>query len=361
MYHCRESNALTGRLPIMGNTTVDAEVEQVGVCESGSGSKAPVAKRPVLYLVIPCYNEEEALPLTAPVFRDTMLSLIDAGKIDRSSRIMLVNDGSKDNTWNIIEKLSASSENNGLFTGISFAHNKGHQNALLAGLTESLERGCDCTVSMDADLQDDPGIISEMLDKYAEGCEVVYAARSSRATDTAFKRGTAHMFYDVMGKLGVELVPDSADYRLIGRAALASLCSYTEENLFLRGLVPSIGYDSDVVYYERGDRAAGESKYPLKKMVAFAVEGITSFSIKPIQWVTYLGIVCLLVSLAMLVWVLVSFASGDTVPGWSSLMISVWFIGGCLMTSLGIVGEYVGKTYMEAKRRPRWIISKRLD
>lgn len=318
-------------------------------------------KPPVLYVVIPCYKEEEMLPITADALQPLMASLMAEGACAPESRVLLVNDGSSDRTWEVIEGLAADPARGGLFTGISLAHNRGHQVALLAGLMEALERGCDCTVSMDADLQDDPNAMREMLAEFAAGSEVVFGVRSSRERDTAFKRGTAHAFYRLMSALGVETVPDSADYRLLGRRALEALSGYTEENLFLRGIVPSIGFRSSKVYYERGERVAGESKYPLKKMVAFAVEGVTSFSTAPIRAVALAGIVFLVVALVMLVWAVVTQLTGQAVAGWASLMVSLWFVGGAVMLSLGVVGEYVGKCYLEAKRRPRWCVAERLS
>lgn len=316
---------------------------------------------PVLYVVIPCYKEEEMLPITADALQMLMGSLMEEGACARESRVLLVNDGSPDRTWEVIRQLASDPARGGLFTGISLAHNRGHQVALLSGLMEALERGCDCAVSMDADLQDDPNAVREMLVEFSEGSEVVYGVRSSRERDTAFKRGTAHAFYRLMSMLGVETVPDSADYRLLGRRALEALSGYTEENLFLRGIVPSIGFRSSKVYYERGERVAGESKYPLKKMVSFAIEGVTSFSTAPIRAVALAGVLFLLVALVMLVWAVVTQLTGHAVEGWASLMVSLWFVGGAVMLSLGVVGEYVGKSYLEAKRRPRWCVAERLS
>ncbi len=312
---------------------------------------------PILYVVIPCYREEEALPMTAEALRPLMNELMDEGAIAPASKVLLVDDGSPDGTWDVIGNLAV--DGTGLFTGISLAHNRGHQIALLAGLMEALEQGCDCAVSMDADLQDDPWALREMLKERARGMEVVYGVRSSRATDTAFKRETAHAFYRLMSALGVEMVPDSADYRLMGRRALEALSGYKEENLFLRGIVPSIGFPAAKVYYERGKRIAGESKYPLGKMLSFAAEGVTSFSTAPIRAVAVAGILFLVVSLIMLIWSVVTQVKGDAVPGWASLMASLWFVGGAVMLSLGVVGEYVGKCYIESKRRPRWCVRER--
>lgn len=315
---------------------------------------------PELWVVVPCYREEEVLPITADALRSLMGALANEGAISASSRVLLVDDGSPDGTWGLIRALAEDPALGGLFCGISLAHNRGHQSALLAGLMEALERGCDCAVSMDADLQDDPAAVREMLEAHAAGAEVVFGVRSSRERDTTFKRGTAHAFYRLMSALGVETVPDSADYRLMGRHALEALSGYGEENLFLRGIVPSLGFRTAKVYYERGERAAGESKYPLAKMVAFAVEGVTSFSTAPIRMVAAAGAVFLVIALVMLVWSLLSAFLGSTEPGWASLMVSLWFIGGAVMLSLGVVGEYVGKCYLESKRRPRWHIAERV-
>ena len=315
---------------------------------------------PELWVVVPCYREEEVLPITADALHSLMGALVNEGAISASSRVLLVDDGSPDGTWGLIRALAEDPTFGGLFCGISLAHNRGHQSALLAGLMEALEHGCDCAVSMDADLQDDPAAVREMLEAHAAGAEVVFGVRSSRERDTAFKRGTAHAFYRLMSALGVETVPDSADYRLMGRHALEALSGYGEENLFLRGIVPSLGFRTAKVYYERGERAAGESKYPLAKMVAFAVEGVTSFSTAPIRMVAAAGAVFLVIALVMLVWSLLSAFLGSTEPGWASLMVSLWFIGGAVMLSLGVVGEYVGKCYLESKRRPRWHIAERV-
>lgn len=320
------------------------------------GRRTP-GKPPVLYVVIPCYNEQDALPRTARALSDALLRCPD---ISPESRVLFVDDGSTDKTWETIVSLAEDPALGLLFTGITLAHNRGHQAALLAGLTEALERGCDCAISMDADLQDDPAVIPQMLAEFERGAEIVFGVRSDRGTDTRFKRGTAHAFYRLMGLLGVELVADSADCRLMGRRALSALSEYEEENLFLRGIVPSLGFRTAEVRYERAARVAGESKYPLSKMVAFALEGITSFSTVPIRLVALSGVLFLVVAVAMLIWAIVASFLGMTVPGWSSLMVSLWFIGGAVMLSLGIVGEYVGKCYLEAKRRPRWHVAERL-
>lgn len=322
---------------------------------------------PRLCVVVPCYNEEDVLPETSRRLSEKLDSLFGRGAISKDSRVLFVNDGSRDLTWFLIRTLHDDPSSMGLsprqpwFSGISFAHNEGHQNALYAGLMEALDRGYDCAISLDADLQDDIDAIDEMLVKHDAGAEIVYGVRSNRDTDTAFKRGTAGMFYDLMAWLGVEMVSNCADYRLMGRRSLEALSQYTEVNLFLRGIVPALGFTTDVVHYVRAERFAGESKYPLKKMVSFALEGITSFSVKPIRWVTMLGIVSLAVSFIMVAYTLVQAFTGHVVAGWSSLMVSIWFVGGLVMVSLGVVGEYVGRIYLESKGRPRYIISEKTD
>lgn len=321
----------------------------------------------LLYIVVPCYNEEEVLPISARVLAKKLQALVGSGAVSARSRILLVNDGSTDRTWEIVRTLHENpaaldvDAPAGRFCGISFAHNEGHQSALYAGLMHALKAGCDCAVSLDADLQDDPNAITQMLAEFANGSEVVYGVRSSRATDTAFKRTTAEAFYGLMRWLGVEMVSDSADYRLMGRRALSALARYGEANLFLRGIVPSLGFSSSKVLYERAPRAAGESKYPLGKMVSFAVEGITSFSVRPLRLVTAAGVTFMLVALVMVIYALVSLAMGRVVAGWTSLMVSVWFVGGVTVTSLGVVGEYVGRIYLESKHRPRYIVAEELD
>lgn len=310
-----------------------------------------------LYVVIPCYNEEEVLPETSKRLKEKMNQLIASGKIANDSKVCLINDGSKDRTWEIIKKLH---EEDSLFSGINLSRNRGHQNALLAGLMTVMEHA-DMVVSMDADLQDDINAMDEMVDKYLSGIDVVYGVRSSRAKDTFFKKFTAESFYKLMSMMGAKTVFNHADYRLLSKRALQGLAGFTEVNLFLRGVVPMVGYKSDVVYYERGERFAGESKYPLSKMLAFAIEGITSLSIQPIRMITHLGLMLFLVSICMLAYSIVRHFQGNTIPGWSSLMVSLWFIGGLVLLSLGIVGEYVGKIYLETKGRPRYIIEEFLD
>lgn len=310
----------------------------------------------IIWLVIPCYNEQEVLPETSRQLEEIMRGLIKKDKISDKSKIAFVNDGSKDNTWNIITDLH---EKNPMFTGINLAHNKGHQNALLAGLMTAKEYA-DAAISLDADLQDDVGVIEQFIDKFNEGKDVVYGVRSTRATDTVFKRSTAHAFYKLMKVMGADTLQDHADYRLMSKRALEGLAKYKEVNLFLRGIVPMIGYETDVVYYERHERFAGESKYPLKKMLSFAVDGITSCSVKPIRMITSLGTLVFTISIVMLIYFLVVWLLGHTVQGWTTIVISLWGIGGLILLSLGIIGEYVGKIYMEVKERPRFIIEKLL-
>ncbi len=310
-----------------------------------------------LYLVIPCYNEEEVLPETAARLKEKVVSLIGKGKIDKDSRIVFVNDGSKDRTWEIIASLH---KENSVFSGINLSRNRGHQNALLAGLMTVMEYA-DMAISMDADLQDDINAIDEMIDKYLSGIDIVYGVRSSRAKDTFFKKVTAEGFYRLMNSMGVNTVFNHADYRLMSKRALKGLSEFREVNLFLRGIVPMIGYSTDVVYYERGERFAGESKYPLGKMISFAVEGITSLSIKPIRMISFLGFFIFLVSIGILIYSLVRHFMGATIVGWTTLMVSVWAIGGLILLSLGVVGEYIGKIYLETKARPRFLIEQFLN
>ena len=305
-----------------------------------------------LYLVIPCYNEEEVLPETSKRLKEKLLHLMEAEKISRNSRIVFVNDGSADKTWEIIQKLH---EQDSLFSGINLSRNRGHQNALLAGLM-TVKSHADFVISMDADLQDDINAVDEMIDKYYSGIDIVYGVRSSRAKDSFFKKATAEGFYKTMNAMGANTVFNHADYRLMSRRALEGLAEFGEVNLFLRGIVPMIGYPWDVVYYERGERFAGESKYPLGKMVSFAVEGITSLSVKPLRMITGLGFLIFLVSIGMLVYSFIRHFMGATIVGWTTLMVSVWAIGGLILLSLGVVGEYIGKIYLESKMRPRFII-----
>ena len=282
---------------------------------------------------------------------------MSSGRISERSRVLLVNDGSKDGTWNIIERLHRESP---LFSGVNLTRNRGHQNALLAGLMTAKDR-CDMAISMDADLQDDVDAVDRMLDKYDEGCDIVYGVRASRKKDTFFKRFTAESFYRLMNFMGAETVFNHADYRLMSRRALEGLAAFKEVNLFLRGIVPMIGYTCAAVEYERGERFAGESKYPLKKMLSFAMEGITSLSVKPIRYITMLGFLIFLVSIAMIIYFIARWAMGATVAGWASVICSVWAIGGLILLSLGVIGEYIGKIYLETKGRPRFLIREILE
>ncbi len=310
----------------------------------------------ILYLVIPCYNEEAVLPETARRLREKYDALIKAGKIDPESRIVFVNDGSRDKTWDMIADLHASDPT---FRGICLSRNRGHQNALMAGLM-TVRTECDAAISMDADLQDDIDAIDEMVDRFAEGYEVVYGVRSSRKKDTFFKRTTAQGFYRLMSGMGVETVYNHADFRLMSRRALEALSEFGEVNLFLRGIVPLVGFRSTNVTYERGERFAGESKYPLKKMVAFAFEGITSMSIKPIRMIASLGALVFAVSIGILIYSLIRHFTGHTVEGWTFLAVSIWGLGGIQLLAIGVIGEYIGKIYLEAKHRPKYIISEYL-
>lgn len=310
-----------------------------------------------LYLVIPCYNEEEVLPETSKQLLAKMNSLIKSDKISDRSRIVFVNDGSKDRTWEMITKLH---EKNKIFQGICLSRNRGHQNALLAGLM-TVKEHCDMAISLDADLQDDIDAIDMMVEKYYEGNDIVYGVRNARETDTFFKKTTAEGYYKVMKLLGADIVFNHADYRLMSKRALDGLESFGEVNMFLRGVVPMIGYKSDVVYYARKERFAGTSKYPLKKMLSFAWEGITSLSIKPISLITRLGILIFLVSIGVLIYSFIRHFMGDTITGWTSLIVSIWAIGGIQLVAIGIIGQYIGKVYLETKRRPKFIIDKYLS
>ncbi len=311
---------------------------------------------PILFIVIPCYNEQEALPITAKRMTELTDDMIARGLIAPSSRVVLVDDGSKDATWDVISRLHAADAR---FEGVKLAHNVGHMNALWAGMTLSSGR-CDCVISIDADLQDDVNAMYGFLEEFGKGADVVYGVRSSRRRDTWFKRTTAQGFYKIMRKLGADLVYNHADYRLLSARALEALLSFGEVNMFLRGMVPLLGFKTAEVYYERGERVAGESKYPLKKMIAFAMEGITSLSNKPIRYVLLLGALCALLGVVMAVYVLVSLVQGRTVQGWPSLMMSIWLLGGLQLMALGLIGEYVGKIYMETKRRPKFILEEHL-
>ena len=310
-----------------------------------------------LYFVIPCYNEQEVLPETARRLRSKLSGLVSSRTVSEESRIVFVNDGSTDATWFLITQLH---EQDPVFSGINLSLNRGHQNALLAGLL-TVRRYADMVISMDADLQDDIDASDEMIRKYYAGADIVYGIRSSRTSDTFFKRTTAEAFYKMMNMMGVKTLPDHADYRLMSRRALAALSEFREVNLFLRGIVPMIGFNEDVVYYERAERFAGSSKYPLRKMMAFAMEGVTSLSTRPIHMITGLGIFIFVVSILMLIWSLIRHAMGATIIGWSSMYVSIWAIGGLILLSLGIIGEYIGKIYLESKDRPRFIIEEFLD
>ena len=310
-----------------------------------------------LYIVVPCYNEEEVLPETARRLGDKLRALMAAGKIGPRSRALFVNDGSKDRTWEVVTKLHREDP---LLCGVDLSRNRGHQNALLAGLMTAKDKA-DMVISMDADLQDDVDAADAMVDKYLAGADIVYGVRSSRKTDTFFKRTTAEAFYRMMDLLGAETVFNHADYRLKSRRALEGLSKFKEVNLFLRGIVPMIGNPCDTVEYQRGERFAGQSKYPLKKMVAFALEGVTSLSVKPLRMITGLGFLVFLASLVMIAYNVVRWVTGNTVAGWASLACSVWFIGGLILLSLGVIGEYLGKLYLESKGRPRYLIGQVLD
>ena len=310
-----------------------------------------------LMIVVPCFNEQEVLYDTAKQLTEVIENLIRKRKITQNSGILFVNDGSRDKTWKLIAKAN---KTNKYVYGLNLAANVGHQNALLAGLN-TVKDICDIAISIDADLQDDINVIEQMVDKYYEGAEIVYGVRNDRKSDSFFKRFTAQAFYKFMSLMGVDTVYNHADFRLMSKPALNELSNYGERNLFLRGIVPQIGYKTDSVYYARKPRTAGESKYSLKKMLSFALDGITSFSIKPIKLVAALGAVIILCTAVAFIYTLISYFSGDTAAGWSSLMISIWFLGGVQLFSIGIVGQYVGKTYIETKQRPRYNIKEFLD
>lgn len=310
-----------------------------------------------LYIVIPCYNEEEVLPETSKQLTEKYHELVALGKITTSSRIVLVDDGSKDATWSMIEELH---EINPIFSGVKLSRNKGHQNALLAGLSTVVNHA-DAYISMDADLQDDINAIDGFIEEYKKGYDVVYGVRNSRKKDTFFKKFTAEFFYKLMNHLGAEVVFNHADYRLLSERALQGLLEFKEVNLFLRGIVPMVGYKSSKVYYERNERFAGESKYPLKKMLAFATQGITSLSIKPIRMIISVGFMTVLISIAMLIYFLARYFTGHTVEGWTSLIVSIWALGGLQLLAIGIIGEYIGKVYLESKQRPRFIVEEFLN
>ncbi len=310
---------------------------------------------PKLFIIVPCYNEEEVLPVTAPLFLEKIQDLQNKGKISAGSRVLFVNDGSKDSTWEIIEKLAKENE---VFLGISQSRNRGHQNAVLAGLMEARDL-CDITISIDADGQDDINAMDAMVDAYLDGCEVVYGVRSSRETDTFFKRFTAESFYKFLSLLGAEVVYNHADYRLISARVLKEFANFKEVNLFLRGLIPLVGFKSTTVEYARSERMAGKSHYPLKKMIGLAVDGITSLSVKPLQLIMSFGILVAGVSFIGCIWALITALCGKSVAGWASMTCIICFVSGVQLISLGIIGEYIGKIYLETKHRPRYIISER--
>ena len=309
----------------------------------------------VLYIVIPCYNEEKVLSITSGIFLEKMQKLIQDEKIDEKSRIMFVNDGSKDRTWEIILELAKKDEH---FIGISQSRNRGHQNAVFAGLMEAKDC-CDITISIDCDGQDDINAMDQMIEEYYDGCEIVYGVRNKRETDTIFKRCTAQGFYKFLNAMGAEVVYNHADYRLVSSRVLQEFANYKEVNLFLRGMFPLVGFKSTSVYYERHERIAGESHYPLRKMLALAFDGITSLSVKPIRMITELGIIIAMLSFAGVIWSIVMALLGRTVAGWASMVCIVAFIGGVQLICTGVIGEYIGKIYMEVKHRPRYIISER--
>lgn len=310
----------------------------------------------ILAIVVPCYNEEEVLPQTNRQLTALLKGMIRDRLVGEGSYILYVNDGSRDRTWNLIEEYSGNDRH---VRGLKLAGNVGHQNALMAGL-DTARQDADVTVSIDADLQDDINAIPEMVKKYNDGCDIVYGVRRKRTTDTFFKRTTAQMFYKFMTGMGVKSVYNHADFRLMSRRAVDALCQYEERNLFLRGLVPLLGYKTDSVYYDRLERQAGESKYPLSKMLSFAVDGITSFSVKPLRLIFYLGALFLLISLGILIYVIVALCQGRGVQGWASLMLSIWFVGGCMLICLSIIAAYIGRIYTEDKHRPRYNIEKYL-
>lgn len=313
--------------------------------------------KPTLYIVIPCYNEEKVLPITAPLFLEQLKTMQIKGLISSASKIMFVNDGSKDSTWEIIKQLA---EENESYIGISQSRNRGHQNAVLAGLMEAKDR-CDITISIDCDGQDDISAMTKMVEEYLSGSEVVYGVRSSRKTDTFFKRATAEGFYKFLSAMGAEVVFNHADYRLISSRVLIEFANFKEVNLFLRGMIPMVGFKSSSVYYERNERLAGESHYPLKKMLALAFDGITSLSVKPLRMISVTGVILSVVSFLGVLWAVISNLLGNTVAGWTSLIAILCFIGGIQLICLGVIGEYIGKIYMETKGRPRYIISERTE
>ncbi len=310
---------------------------------------------PKLIIVIPCYNEQEVLPITAPMFLEKINSLINQKLISSDSKIMFVNDGSKDNTWEIIQDLAKSNDK---YIGITQSRNRGHQSTVLAGLMEAKDM-CDITISIDCDGQDDINAMDEMVREYLNGCDVVYGVRNDRETDTVFKKNTAQAFYKILNFLGAEVVYNHADYRLLSSRFLNEFANFEEVNIFLRGMVPLVGFKSTSVYYKREERIAGESKYPLSKMLGLAIDGITSLSIKPIRIITSIGVIVSLISFILMIWAVIQYFKGDVISGWSSTVVILTFLGGIQILSIGLVGEYIGKIYMESKNRPRYIISER--
>lgn len=310
---------------------------------------------PILWIIVPCYNEEAVLPITAPLFLQKLSGLIAEKKVSKDSRILFVNDGSKDKTWEIICELARGDEH---FLGIAQSRNRGHQNALLAGLMEAKDR-CDITITIDCDGQDDMNAMDAMVEEYRKGCDIVYGVRSSRKSDSFFKRSTARSFYRLMSKMGVEMVYDHADYRLVSAKVLQHFADFREVNIFLRGMFPLVGFKSGCVYYERHERMAGESHYPLKKMIAFAIEGITSLSVKPLTLIVVFGLITCLLGFIGIIWAIVEVLLGNAVTGWASTVCIILFLGGVQLLSIGVIGQYVGKIYLETKQRPRYIISER--
>lgn len=314
-------------------------------------------KDTILYIVVPCYNEEEVLDITFMELDKKIQSLIDENMISVNSRALFVDDGSDDSTWSLIVEMHKKNER---FEGIKLSRNEGHQNALLAGLFHAGEKA-DIIVSIDADMQDDIDAINQMIEKYSMGAEIVYGVRNDRKTDTIFKRGSAQIFYRIMRIMGAEIVYNHADYRLMSSRAVKELKDFKEVNLFLRGIVPLLGFKTEKVSYQRKERAAGKSKYPLKKMMSFAVDGITSFTIKPINMIISAGMICVIISIIMLIYSCIRHFMGETVSGWTSLMTSIWTLGGLQVLSIGVVGKYIGKVYMEVKERPRYIIEEKCE
>lgn len=311
-----------------------------------------VKERPILYIVVPCYNEQEALPGSNERLQELLDKMMEQSLISEGSKLLYVDDGSRDDTWKIIDRLSSESKR---VAGMRLACNSGHQNALMAGLAAAADY-CDITVSIDADLQDDINVIPQMLEHYQQGCDIVFGVRRERKTDSWFKRTTAAAFYKMMNRLGVDTISNHADFRLMSRRAVLALLDYKERNLFLRGIVTKLGYKTACVYYDRTARTAGESKYPFKKMVNFAIDGITSFSVKPVRMVFMVGVLFLVIALIMLIYVLTAYFMGRAVSGWPSLILSVWLVGAFILIGLGIIGEYIGKIYTEVKHRPRYNI-----